>query len=181
MRGKISIDSLNRAYIVLDILTKDGTKKKPIEFKFDPGADCTTISQEDLKSLGYVSKDIKDRMYLQGEGTVASGGVAYHYAIDLSFTNLLGMVMPKGLTVPFVCLRRREVKERYPVCRSCEFAGTIDEGFRSLLGNDLLSCFNITINRDAYEIAFERVASLDIRNAMYHWCQMYSVNHFVTT
>ena len=176
MTGSINIDMDRRAYVELGLISIHGVIT-PIKFKFDTGADRTTISVTDLKKLGYTKDIIETQMYQHGSGSLANGEGANHFAIKLTMTNILGQIIPKGLVFPFLCMRLKHVKRPKLGCSGCALTGEIKEGFRSLIGNDILSCFDVEIVHSEKKIYFERLKDLRERNSVYHWCEMHSLDH----
>ena len=120
----LQIDSFNRAYAEIEIRKHDNVGYEPIKFKYDPGADISTISLEDLEILGYGFSDVEQLARLSGTGSAATGPNTEHYAIDLNLTHILGQLIPKGLTFPFTCLCKRNVPMPKNVdCNGCELTG----------------------------------------------------------
>lgn len=174
MHGRLVIDENNRSFAELTIRAFDG-QYIPIKFKFDPGADRTTISPDDLKKLGYSWKMVKSRIKLSGGGSVASGEKAKHFSIQLKINHMLNQIMPKGLEFPFLCSWQRTVKAPRPDCETCELTGELYGGFSSLLGNDILSCFDIQVVRAQKIIYLTKIDDLQERNELYYWCEMHSL------
>jgi len=163
----VLINKNNRAYVHLRIGRFDNQMPVWVDFKFDPGADRTTISPQSLFALGYDLKIIKSLMKPSGSGSTASFDVARHFTIDLNINHIMGQILPKGLKFPFVCAWEKVVPVPESKCEGCCLAGTISGGFRSLLGNDILSCFNIVIDHNKKIINFTRVSDLSVRNKLY--------------
>ena len=161
------INNDNRAYVQLRIGRIDNKMPVWVDFKFDPGADRTTISPHSLMALGYDMKTVKSFMKPSGSGSTASGEVARHFTVDLYINHIMGQILPKGLKFPFVCAWEKDVPIPEPKCEGCRLTGTISGGFRSLLGNDILSCFNIMIDYSKKTITFTRVSDLSARNRLY--------------
>jgi len=88
------IDRNNRSFAELSIRALNGNYI-PINFKFDSGADRTTISPDDLKKLGYSWKMVKERMKHSGGSSVASGEKAKHFSIQLKINHMLNQIIPK--------------------------------------------------------------------------------------
>jgi len=87
--------------------------------------------------------------------------------------DIFGQLIPKGLAFPFTCLCKRNVPMPKNVdCNGCELTGRQVGGFRSLLGNDILSCFDAQINRSTKQITLTKISDLTERNAMYNHCQV---------
>ena len=177
MSGRlISIEASNRAYIELDIKHHSGTGSKPIKFKYDTGADSTVVSLLDLAQLGYNEALVGKLMRLSGSGSSASGEIVEHYSIDLNINHFLGQVVPKGLRFPFLCMSKKVIPAPKPECEGCKLTGEIYGGFRrSLIGNDILSCFEIKTDRSRKTIEFTRISDLGERNRFYHFCEVYEL------
>ena len=92
------------------------------------------------------------------------GEIFRHFSIDLNMNHIMRQVVPKGFSFPFVCKWERDIPYPKTDCDGCELAGTVSGSFRSLLGNDILSCFDISINRDRKEIELKRIVDLTTRN-----------------
>ena len=114
-------------------------------------------------------------MFRHGSGSVASGSDAEHFAIKLSLVNIFGQIIPKGLVFPFLCMRVRNIALPKPSCMGCSLSGKVEEGFKSLLGNDILSCFDIEIKRFDKQILLTKISDLTGRNKDYPWCEMHSL------
>ena len=173
----VKISEGNRVFVTIPIFTKNMKGEKDVTFKLDTGADFSTISIKDLEILGYGENDVKASAYPTGHGSVATRDVSEHYTIDLRVKHIFGQIIPKGLEVPFVCISRKRIAAPYKLsyCQTCRLVGIKDSGFRSLLGNDILSCFNIHIDRANNYVSFERVKDLQERNRMYPKCEMHSL------
>ena len=172
----LKLDRNNRAVAEILIRKKDDSGYIPVQFKFDPGADITTISLKDLEDLGYGDiKDVRSLAYSFGSGSVATDGITNHYAIDLNLMNIFGVIMPKGLKFPFTCLSIRNVPRPKIGCPGCDLIGEQKSGFRSLLGNDILSCFDVEIKRSAKQIILKKVSDLSERNRVYSHCQVHDL------
>ena len=170
----ISIEANNRAYVELDIKLNNDAGFKPIKFKFDTGADSTVISLFDLAQLGYDEALVGKLMKSSGSGSSATGENVEHFVIELSINHILGQIIPKGLKFPFLCMCKKHVPTPRPECEGCGLTGEIFGGFRrSLLGNDILSCFDIRTNRSQKNIEFLRLSDLTERNKYYHFCEVH--------
>ena len=169
----IEIDDDNRAFVVLRIQRYDKSSYDEVEFKVDTGADRSTISPQDLIDLGYNTSSIHKLFKHTGSGSTASGETSRHFSIDLSIRHIMGQLVPKGFTFPFVCKWERDIPYPKPDCDGCKLAGTVSGIFRSLLGNDILSCFDATINRGNKEIEFRRITDLTARNKLYPDCELF--------
>ena len=172
----IEIDDDNRAFVVLRIQRFDKSEYIDVEFKVDTGADRSTISPQDLLILGYDHMTTHSLIRHTGSGSTASGETSRHFSIDLSIRHIMGQLVPKGFTFPFVCKWERDIPYPKSDCDGCKLAGTVSGSFRSLLGNDILSCFDATINRDRKEIEFNRISDLTLRNQLYPDCELFEYN-----
>ena len=174
MTAGLKIEGNNRVFIDINILARNG-EVVPVKFKFDPGADRTTISSDDLLRLGYHWQSVKDLMEKSGGGSVASGEKAFHYSLKLNLNHILGQIIPKGLSFPFLVAWRRTIETPKPECAGCSLTGEITGGFSSLLGNDILSCFEVQTDRPKKLIYLTRTSDIKERNKLYPWCEMHSL------
>jgi len=178
----IEIDENNRIILCINIVTKDGTQQELIKFQLDTGADFSTISYEDLKKLDYDINDIKEKMKYSGICQTATKESSKCYSIELMIVNVLGQVMPKGLKIPIICLSHTNVNPPMSMsyCKKCALVGEKDKGFSSLIGRDILSCFNIEINneKEKPEVTLKRITDMTKRNKRYDKCQMYSIETY---
>ena len=106
---ELEIDDENRAYAALSIRKFDGSGYEPIFFKFDTGADTTTISPQDLIRLGYHREVVEDLMRYHGDGSNATNETQRHFTIMLKLTHIFGQLIPKDLEFPFLCTWQRDV------------------------------------------------------------------------
>ena len=158
MRGHdIEIGDDNRAYAALTFLKRDGAWQEPVLFKLDTGADISAISLQDLALLDYSFADVERLMYPHGGGSNATNETQQHFVIKLKLNHIFGQLIPKGLEFPFLCAWQRDVPLPKPSCGGCKLTGRQVGGFRSLVGNNILSCFNIQIRRDERKIHLTRV------------------------
>jgi len=135
------------------------------EFKIDTGADISTISKDTLYSLGYTEKWITtNKMPTKGSTTVASGEVIESFYVELPLINIYGI---RGVNYPLHILMDKEKDLPKPTCSGCKYIEPKKLDYRLLLGNDILSCFVITIDRDNGFVNMERRSSLDSRNKNY--------------
>jgi len=164
----------NRVYAMIDIRNRNGLYV-PIRFKLDSGADRTTISLNDLEKLGYSWELIKLSMVRNGRGSLASGEESAHFEILLQLNHIFKQIIPKGLNFPFLCAGLRIIEAPKPSCSNCHLTGEFYTGFRSLLGNDLLSCFDMTTEWMQRKVHLTRIADLTERNKVYPWCEVHSL------
>ena len=175
MNGQlVSINPDYRAYVELDIRLYGGLGTETIEFKIDTGADRTVIALKDLHKLGYDEALVGKLMKSSGSGSSATGETVEHFVIDLNINHILGQIIPKGLKFPFLCMCKKQVPVPKTGCEECRLTGEIYGGFRrSLLGNDILSCFDIRTDRGQKSIEFTRISDLTERNKFYHFCEVH--------
>jgi len=169
----IVIDDDNRAFVVLLIQRYDKSSYDKVRFKIDTGADRTTISPKTLFYLGYDVATVNKLIKHSGSGSTASDELSRHFSIDLNIKHIMGQLVPKGLKFPFICKWERDIPYPKPDCTGCNLAGSVSGTFRSLLGNDILSCFDATINRTKKEITFNRISDLTLRNKLYPDCELF--------
>ena len=171
----IAIEPDNKVYVELQIKSI-GFGYKPIDFKYDPGADRTAISPNDLLKIGYDGSLVRRLMRPEGSGSSATGENVEHFVIDLNINHILGQIVPAGLKFPFLCMWKTNVALPKPECEGCKLTGEVYGGFRrSLLGNDILSCFEIKTDRSRKNIEFTRISDLTERNKLYYFCEVHEL------
>ena len=167
------IDEDNRVFIILSVRRHDDKKTVKVRFKYDPGADISTISLDDLALLGYSLDDVKQNSYKYGEATTADGAKYEMSAMNLHLNSIMGQVIPRGFKFPFACLTKKHVPIPKLGCSGCRLTGDIYGGFRSsLLGNDILSGFNVSSDRENAKMLFTRLSDLSARNLKYPHCEL---------
>lgn len=122
----INFSELRRVYLAVHIKPYKRATMMPIRFKVDTGADSTTISKDDLYSLGFTLDWIKENSTIETAST-ADGSVFSVGVVQLPVINLLGY---EGKNWPFLVI----IDE--------------DRDFRNLIGRDLLSGFNYNFDND---------------------------------
>lgn len=172
---KADIIDNNRVNIELSIRIHDQYQPVGIKFKVDTGADRSTISQEDLLALGYDTTTVKALMKRDGGGSTADGNTADWFSIDLSLNHIMGQVIPSGLKFPFVCMSKKTVPVPKSCKTGCELTGEIHSGFKSLIGNDILSCFDISTDRQKKQMIFTRISDISERNVQYSYCEVHEL------
>ena len=135
------------------------------EFKIDTGADFSTISKSALYDLGFTDEWIeKNKKPSKGSTSVATGENVESYDIHLPYINIYGA---KGFNYPFGILLDKKEDLPKPTCTGCKHTVAKKLDYRLLLGKDILSCFNITIDREKNILHIDRLSTLDERNAKY--------------
>ena len=162
---KVTIPKSGRIECRVHIKPYDANLMKSIRFKVDTGADFSTISKSALYELGYADDWIEyNKQASTGTTTSASGETLESYFVRLPIINIFGI---EGVDYPFGILLDKEENLPKPSCRGCEYTTGKKLDFRSLLGNDILTCFNISINRESNSAVFLPQKSLDERNKIY--------------
>jgi hypothetical protein len=120
------------------VLTGDRKSYKQVRFKFDPGADFTTLSSGDLRKLGYEVSFLETCAFV-GEA-VTAGGIVPLYVIE-------------NVSIGFEGNRRlQKCKLFFTVDKSDKELGGSAKDLRSLFGNDILQYFNYSVSFDKGEI-----------------------------
>ena len=126
----IDFAKYGRVYIHINMKPKNSVTLSPILFKVDTGADASTISKEDLSSLGYEMGWIRNNCVVfkdEERPTTAAGDKVNAGYVQLPLINILGY---EGKHWPFQIILDE------------------DQDFRNLLGRDLLTGFNYWFNND---------------------------------
>ena len=93
--AKVKIDTYGFAYVPVYIKPRTTQTMSPLIYKVDTGANCTTISREELAKYGFSREWIKDGTLLRDNArpTVASGisidGQSIH---EVEYARILGSV-----------------------------------------------------------------------------------------
>jgi len=167
---KLDIPEDDRIVCSVKIKPYNTSIVKSYDFKIDTGADFSSISKETLYDLGYSDEWINTNKKLaEGITTTASGEKVESYYVFLPFINVYGA---KGINYPFGILLDKKEDLPKPTCTGCKYTTARKLDYRLLLGKDILSCFNIVIDRDNNCIHMTRVSDLSIRNKKYPDKQM---------
>ena len=167
---KLSMPESGRIVCNVKIRPHDSPILRVVEFKIDTGADFSTISKETLYALGYTPNWINEnKKLMKGTTSVATGEEVKSYNIHLPFVNIYGA---KGINYPFAILLDKDKDLPKPTCDGCKYTEAKKFDYRLLLGNDILSCFNVIIDRENNYVHINRLNNLDERNAKYHDRQM---------
>ena len=142
---KFDFEKAGRAYVPIFIKPFDKTTLLKLFFKVDTGADTSTISKQDLVSLGYTLDWIHENVIIfeeKDKPETASGEKVDAGFIQIPLLNILGY---EGRYWPFQII--------------------LDENrdYRNLLGRDLLSGFNYWFNNVEDYIELERVPCFKAR------------------
>jgi len=122
--------NLGRVEFSAQVMTGDRKTFREIDFKLDSGSDFTTLSNEDLKVLGY------ERQYLES--------CPFH--ITPASTASEDLILPlQYITDVSIKFEDREIQ-------GCRVFFALDTKLRSLFGNDILKYFNREINYDTGEL-----------------------------
>ena len=142
---ELEISKEGRAYCEVYIKPFDSQTMKPVFFKIDTGADYSTISKDVLHTLGYTNKWIDThKVSTDNMTSTASGEAVASVYVPLSI-NVYGI---EGVNYPFGVLLDEITPLPKQSCADCEHVGLKKRDYRLLLGNDLLSCFDIRTERD---------------------------------
>ena len=120
--NKVKINPFGFTFVPVDIKLKHSPTMKPVAYKVDTGASCTTISSKQLHEFGYDKNWIKSGKLLEGDArpTVASGLVLDDcYEIILSEVRIGDWI---GYNWPFIT--------------------SLSVSFKFLLGTDSMQFFN---------------------------------------
>ena len=162
---KLRILESGRIVCNVKIRPYDSPILRVVEFKIDTGADFSTISKETLHALGYTPYWIDvNKKLMKGTTSVATGEEVKTYNVCLPFISIYGA---KGMDYPFAILLDKEKEIPKPTCDGCKYTEAKKFDYRLLLGNDILSCFNINIDRGTGYVHINRLNNLDERNAKY--------------
>ena len=116
-------------------------------FKIDTGADFSTVSKAVLHKLGYTDDWINTNKKLsKGSTSVATGEEIESYYVNLPFISIYGV---RGVNYPMSILLDKEEELPKPTCEGCEYTKSRKLDYRCLLGNDILSCFKLLVDREA--------------------------------
>jgi len=162
---KLKIPKSGRIACKVNIRPYDSPILQDIDFKIDTGADFSTISKDTLYDLGYTDEWIDaNKKLMKGTTSVATGEEVETYNIHMPFINVYGA---RGKDYPFAILMDKEESLPKPTCEGCKYTEAKKFDYRLLLGNDILSCFNINIDRDNDCVYMSRLSNLNERNAKY--------------
>lgn len=162
---KIKIPDSGRISCSVKLRQQDSPIMRKYRYKIDTGADFSTISKDILHDLGFTDKWIDDNKKLsKGSTTVATGEEVESYYIEMPMISVHGV---RGSNYPLNILMDKEEELPKPSCKGCEYTKPKKLDYRLLLGNDILSCFNIKIDRDDGWLYLERRKSLTARNEKY--------------
>jgi len=163
--AKVAIPESGRIECRVSIKSYGAYILKDVVFKVDTGADFSTISKNALHELGYNNDWISEnKEFGATSASGASGEKLEAYFVRLPVINIFGI---EGVDYPFGILLDKEENLPKPSCRGCEYTEAKKVDFRPLLGNDILSCFNISVDRISNTANFEPQISLDARNEKY--------------
>ena len=129
--------SLGRVEFKAEVQTGDGLSLREIEFKLDSGSDFTTISNKDLKILGYTQEFLQACPYHHSAASTASDDMK----VRLQYIS--------GVSIKF---GDRELK-------GCRIFFILGAKLRSLFGSDILKYFNYEINYDKGEFRLSQTAT----------------------
>jgi len=162
---KLEIPETGRIVCDVQIKPYNTSLMEPVDFKIDTGADFSTISKSKLFALGYTKDWIeKNKQPMESSTTVASGEEVITYFVKLPVINIYGI---EGTDYPFGILMDKEEVLPKTTCEGCEFTESKKLDYRSLLGNDILSCFKVEIDWSSRTLILEPQSSLDFRNNKY--------------
>jgi len=123
-------NNLGRVEFLADVMTGDCKTFGGVEFKLDSGSDFTTISCDDLETLGYSLEYLKSCPYHELKASTASD----EYRLPLQY-----------ITNVSIKFEDRELQ-------GCRIFFALDTRLRSLFGSDILKYFNREINYDNGEL-----------------------------
>ena len=161
---EIEITEEGRAYCEVYIKPFDSPTMRPVFFKVDTGADFSTISKGVLYALGYTDKWIYENMVSTDHMTSTASGEAVASVYVPLVINMYGI---EGIDFPFGVLLDEMVPLPKQSCACCEHVGLKKRDYRLLVGNDLLSCFNIRTDRDRKLMLLETCRGFIIKNQVF--------------
>jgi len=162
---KLTIPKSGRIACKVNIRPYDSPILQDIYFKIDTGADFSTISKDTLYDLGYTNEWIDaNKKLLKGTTSVATGEEVETYIVCLPFISIYGA---RGKDYPFAIFLDKDEELPKPACEGCKYTVAKKLDYRLLLGNDILSCFNLNIDRDNNCVYMDRLSNLSERNAKY--------------
>ena len=123
-------NDVGRVLFDAHISTSDNKSLKRVEFKLDYGSDFTTISCDDLESLGYSGEYLKSCPVHEGGASLAAD----------------------ELNVPLQYITNVSIKFGDRELQHCRIFFALDTGLRSLFGTDILKYFKGEICYDTGKI-----------------------------
>lgn len=134
---RIPLD-IGRAYIQLRMETATGGKEF-VPFKFDTGADFTTISKTSLEKLGYDAEWLQQNATIVKKGvTTATGQVVDLYVVKLSVINLFHYSLKK-----------------FPIRVG------VGADFRNLIGLDIINAFDWLYSSSSKHLVLQQFVGLN--------------------
>ena len=143
---KLEIDNSGRTYCEVYIKPHNSLIMKCVFFKIDTGADFSTISKSVLSDFGYSEGWIEANKIASKFGiSTASGEVVASFYVPLNI-NIYGI---ESVGHPFGIILDEEISLPKQSCMGCKHVGIKKRDYRLLLGNDILSCFDMRTQRDS--------------------------------
>ena len=131
------INNLGRVEFDLDVMTGDRKTLGTVEFKLDSGSDFTTISCDDLETLGYTIDYLKSCPFHQRKASTASD----EYRLPLQY-----------ITNVSIKIGTRELQ-------GCRIFFALNTKLRSLFGSDILKYFNWEVSYEKGELKLTELES----------------------
>ena len=128
---------LGRIEFKVQVQTGNGLSLGDVTFKLDSGSDFTTLSCEDLESLGYTQAFLQACPFHHVSASAASSDVEFKLQYLKSVAIKLGEHELKGCRIFFI----------------------LGSKLRSLLGCDILKYFNYEINYDKGEMRLNKAVN----------------------
>lgn len=129
-------NNLGRVEFDADVMTADRMSLGKVEFKLDSGSDFTTISCDDLETLGYTVEYLKTCPHHKSKASTASDDLHLHL---------------QYITNVSIKFEDRELQ-------GCRIFFALNTKLRSLFGSDILKYFNREINYDNGTLTLSELA-----------------------
>ena len=133
-------NNLGRVEFDADVITGDRMSLGKVEFKLDSGSDFTTISCDDLETLGYTIDYLKTCPYHRSKASTASD----------------------ELHLPLQYITNVSIKFEDRELQGCRIFFALNTKLRSLFGSDILKYFNREINYDNGTLTLNELACAPI-------------------
>ena len=133
-------NNLGRVEFLSDVMTGNRMSFGSVEFKLDSGSDFTTISCDDLETLGYSIEYLKTCPFHKSKASTASD--EFHLPLQY-ITNI-------------------SIKFEDRELQGCRVFFALNTKLRSLFGSDMLKYFNREINYDNGTLTLNKLTSAPV-------------------
>ena len=130
-------NNLGRVEFDAGVITGDRKTLGSVEFKLDSGSDFTTISCDDLETLGYSLEILKACPHYESKASTASD----------------------DFRLPLQYITNVSIKFEDRELQGCRVFFALNTKLRSLFGSDILKYFNWEVNYDKGELRLTELAS----------------------